>query len=863
MSGNGTAKKTGRGFLRWAVTLGLLAALAIGAWTAVRHSILDAGKATGSTPLVATVVLGTLTLILLWVSARRTQDDLVDYRRAHEGAGAVATAALKPGALTGFAVRGLAKGSADLVDILAPALATVFGAATVGWAVEVAGWPPIAPVGIAAVLAAGCGTALAARVGAFSGRRIRPRDVEVQALPAGIVGAAVLGGGAFYLAETYGRVEPPTIFFALLTGLVAGVLGSSASFAAKAERRRAAIRGQVAAALGVPDSALAEDAPTRWKVNRRGEVTLRPGGGAGVAKAAATLDELDARLAAVAPELMVDRERSGPGVGLVLAPVTPAVRAQRALLAETDGQVVAIEQLDGGSERWSLAATVSPAHAERVDALARRRGMTLTSWAPFDREATVGKLSEAELLVRQRAAELTRQAPWELTVTVTGVPERDVDVVTLTGAAWPTGDARQRTMRELISRLPGGNPGWVIDDQPAEGVVTMAWRKKPELPRLVPANRLLPETLDPTKWANIPLGVGADGSEVSLDLKAGPHSLVVGGTGSGKTVAVRLMIACALARGFEVIMIDPRKRAAGLLDFEPYLKGVFKASRAEAAAALDAVYAEVERRVDLIDAARGENWLDLPPGTVKPWLVIVDEFSGLVSASTKPPGDKNSEEVKRWEVQEAAKGKIVDRVGSVAKEARSAGVHLVVATQRPDAKNLPGEVRDQLGTIVQLIPPTKPPSKEALGMVFPTDLAPDAVEQIAMLGDGKSPGFAIGYADGGTVRGFRIGFLDKDEIVPAMEALRVPPGVPLDVELSAGAAVEDPIEGQVIEVVAPTEEVVELDEVDLDDVDLDLDDGPAEPPVSVEAEVETPGSAADQADPVTDEEDELARSWGI
>ncbi|MGR6900390.1 FtsK/SpoIIIE domain-containing protein [Glutamicibacter sp. V16R2B1] len=203
----------------------------------------------------------------------------------------------------------------------------------------------------------------------------------------------------------------------------------------------------------------------------------------------------------------------------------------------------------------------------------------------------------------------------------------------------------------------------------------------------------------------------------------------------------------------------------------------------EAAEALDAVYAEVRRRVEVIDQAGAENWQDLPAGSIRPWLVVIDEWAGLIAVDKKPSGDPKASPVVKemlddWNAHSSNVARIQGKVAMIAREARSAGIHLLILTQRPDATDLPGQVRERMGTVVQLVSPARLPSREALGMLFPGEMAAQASEEISDLFSGR-PGFGLSYTDGGTVQGFQAVLIEPEEVAPYLAEIGVPRSVPL------------------------------------------------------------------------------------
>lgn len=366
-----------------------------------------------------------------------------------------------------------------------------------------------------------------------------------------------------------------------------------------------------------------------------------------------------------------------------------------------------------------LAAGVSAAKAAEFDARHQRDGRTLVEWCPEARRAVAAYVAPAVKALRELVASALGVKPWDVDVTATWQEGHLAEV--RVGRVPPRVDASKRheLWRQLIAgSLDAGNHAWIINDDPLTRTATLTWRPPLRLPALVRFEGLLPEQVVPDAWSRLPFGMDAHSAEVAIDFKAGPHALVVGGTGSGKSTALRLIMLQALTRGFEMVLVDPVKRAAGLRDFEPYAKRVVTTNVEEAAAALEVVYAEVRRRVDAIYDARVEDWQGLPKGSVHPWLVILDEFSSLVQADPKPVvSDPQDQVLLAWQDETSAKAKVVALVGRIAREARSAGIFLVISTQRPDTAQVPGQVREQLGTIVQLIVPTRAPSPEAIRMV--------------------------------------------------------------------------------------------------------------------------------------------------
>lgn len=440
-----------------------------------------------------------------------------------------------------------------------------------------------------------------------------------------------------------------------------------------------------------------------------------------------------------------------------------------------------------GASVWKFAdGTGEKEAAVKAGARAERMGLSLVEWDFDRRRAVVANTLPVVRALRARLASHLNCQTHELELALTFATNTEgrgilESVQILRMAKGPTGDQEKRIAYWLdVARTVVGGSGWKVSEDAHAGRVTLIHGVPRVLPAVVPAASVLPAQKDSKDWATFGIGQSATGKPVTVNLKAGPHMLCVGGTGSGKTVAMRAVILNALAKGFEVIIIDPTKKAAGLKGITSWTKGIFTDSVEQAAATMTAIYEEVRRRVDAIDAVHGENWRDLPAGSVKPWLVIVDEYASLVEVDKKPVGlPAESPEMEEWNRHAAAAAMISSRTGKIAREARSAGVHLLLGVQRPDASVIGGAVRENLGTILQMVVPSRPPSPEALGMVFPSEYKAAAMEEVSELNDGRSPGFALSYTEGGALEGFRVAFVDKDDMAAYAENLNIPRGLPL------------------------------------------------------------------------------------
>lgn len=216
----------------------------------------------------------------------------------------------------------------------------------------------------------------------------------------------------------------------------------------------------------------------------------------------------------------------------------------------------------------------------------------------------------------------------------------------------------------------------------------------PPLPRMAP----LP-ALDKRPWNEFPLGIGAGGKEVFWDCKTTPHALVVGKTGSGKSVIQRNILVHALSQPeeWQVALIDPKRVELGgyrVLSTKDGQGGVISIALtlAEQVDLLEKIDAEMMRRYDAMEAVglnNAQNYIDPTTGkSPKAILLMVDEAYQLLA-----PESGSSDQIKE---NNELHGRAAVAMGSIARLGRAAKVHMIVATQRPDAKVLGGELKSNL-----------------------------------------------------------------------------------------------------------------------------------------------------------------------
>lgn len=218
------------------------------------------------------------------------------------------------------------------------------------------------------------------------------------------------------------------------------------------------------------------------------------------------------------------------------------------------------------------------------------------------------------------------------------------------------------------------------------------------------------------------LGKDISGQSVTADLGKMPHLLVAGTTGSGKSVAVNSMLISLLykatAKDVRLILIDPKMLELNVYDGIPHLLAPVVTDMSEAANALRWCVGEMERRYTVMAALkvrniagynrkieeakeRGEPLLDPlwqaelsldpsgPPPELEPMpliVVVVDEFADMMMQVGK---------------------KAEELIARIAQKARAAGIHLILATQRPSVDVITGLIKANVPTRIAFQVSTK------------------------------------------------------------------------------------------------------------------------------------------------------------
>lgn len=237
-------------------------------------------------------------------------------------------------------------------------------------------------------------------------------------------------------------------------------------------------------------------------------------------------------------------------------------------------------------------------------------------------------------------------------------------------------------------------------------------------------SKIFQESTSPT---TVVMGQDIAGEAVIADIAKMPHVLVAGTTGSGKSVGVNVMILSMLYKAkpedLRFIMIDPKMLELSIYEGIPHLLSEVVTDMKDASNALRWCVGEMERRYKLMSALgvrnvkgfneklkmaadaghpihdplwqAGDSMDQVPPLLEKlPYIVVVvDEFADLIMVVGK---------------------KVEELIARLAQKARAAGIHLILATQRPSVDVITGLIKANIPTRVAFTVSTKTDSRTIL-----------------------------------------------------------------------------------------------------------------------------------------------------
>ena len=189
----------------------------------------------------------------------------------------------------------------------------------------------------------------------------------------------------------------------------------------------------------------------------------------------------------------------------------------------------------------------------------------------------------------------------------------------------------------------------------------------------------------------VALGKDIKGDTRFCEINKTPHLLVAGSTGSGKSVCINCILASILMRTkpdeVKLLLVDPKKVELSMYNGVPHLLSPVVTDPKKAAAALQKIVAEMEHRYDVFEESHVKNidtyneMVDKENAKREPdnqiahmpfIVVIVDELADLMMVASK---------------------EVEDAIMRITQMARAAGIHLIIATQRPSTDVITGVIK--------------------------------------------------------------------------------------------------------------------------------------------------------------------------
>ncbi|MDM5338126.1 DNA translocase FtsK [Fictibacillus enclensis] len=239
-----------------------------------------------------------------------------------------------------------------------------------------------------------------------------------------------------------------------------------------------------------------------------------------------------------------------------------------------------------------------------------------------------------------------------------------------------------------------------------------------EVPNQEVATVTLREVLESSQYqkqtSKLAIGLGRDisGEPIFAELSRMPHLLVAGATGSGKSVCINGIITSILMRAkpheVKMMMIDPKMVELNVYNGVPHLLAPVVTEPKKAAQALKRVVSEMERRYELFSHTgtrniegynegirRANNESDAKQPTLPYIVVIVDELADLMMVASSD---------------------VEDAIIRLAQMARAAGIHLIIATQRPSVDVITGIIKANIPSRIAFSVSSQTDSRTILDM---------------------------------------------------------------------------------------------------------------------------------------------------
>lgn len=248
----------------------------------------------------------------------------------------------------------------------------------------------------------------------------------------------------------------------------------------------------------------------------------------------------------------------------------------------------------------------------------------------------------------------------------------------------------KRLMGKILKSIPEGKVLWQMEEDPVHD--RLWFKKKTPFPGIVvpPIPEHVVENLDDAKklYDNYRLVVGVDAfkNEIKLDLSKTPHGLVIGGTGSGKSVFNRGLIEHMRSQGWQIVLCDGKRSDFVSMVNVPNVLAVGKTPE-DWVRLTQYVMAQTTARYNR-SVERQRKGLT-PAFDQPPMIFLLDEFGSIVRDIKDRFG-------------KAGEDAFFSDLKSIAAKARQAKIHMIIATQEIYAETLPGNLKSNMSFVISL-----------------------------------------------------------------------------------------------------------------------------------------------------------------
>jgi len=424
------------------------------------------------------------------------------------------------------------------------------------------------------------------------------------------------------------------------------------------------------------------------------------------------------------PALLAAVGRSTRGIGAQLRSLL-LIRREQARRWQHEAQIRAARMALGAPEQPKIVENTPPPSAVKAEQKTfefMQTSSTRYQLPPFtllsDPSAGSRKTTREELLVNSQLLEkrlldfgidgrITQVHPGPVITMYEFEPSPGVKLNRITGLADDLALAMKAIRVRIVAPLPGKSTVGIEIPNSSREEVTL--------------KEILTSSAHAASSSRLTFAVGKDtiGTPVVADLAAMPHLLVAGTTGSGKSMALNAMILSLLfsARPDEVklLMIDPKMLELNSYDGIPHLLAPVIVNPKDAASALQKIVTEMQRRYRLL-AERGTRNIDsynksLATSTGGGGKGGAKSPNDAPQQAAAPPADTDAAPSSDQtapasplpyivvvidelaDLMLVASHEVEDAIARLAQMARAAGIHLIVATQRPSVDVITGVIK--------------------------------------------------------------------------------------------------------------------------------------------------------------------------